>query len=109
MNSLMQQLFMTIDFREAILNTDAETLGTASNSENKSVLYQLQTVFAKLYYSHRKAFHLTDFCKVYKDFDGNPTNVYVQQDADEFLRVFVVIDLIVLDKKSQPTIFSLPL
>ena len=88
MNSLMQQLFMTVDFREGILNTDINSVATIVEDKKESVLYQLQTVFAKLFYTHRKAFPLSDFCHAYKDFDGNPTNVYIQQDADEFLRVF---------------------
>ena len=87
----MQQLFMTVDFREGILNTDINSVASIVEDKKESVLYQLQTVFAKLFYAHRKAFPLTDFCHAYKDFDGNPTNVYIQQDADEFLRVFFTI------------------
>ena len=35
----------------------------------------------------RQDYNPVEFCFAFKDFDGNPTNVRVQQDAQEFLNL----------------------
>jgi ubiquitin carboxyl-terminal hydrolase 34 len=45
-------------------------------------------MFANLELSERQAFFPLGFCFAFKDFDGNPTNTAIQQDAQEFLNIF---------------------
>jgi len=45
-------------------------------------------MFANLELSERQAFYPLGFCFAYKDFEGNPTNTALQQDAQEFLNFF---------------------
>jgi hypothetical protein len=48
---------------------------------NDNLLKQLQIMFANLELSERQAFYPLGFCFAFKDFDGNPTNTAIQQDA----------------------------
>jgi ubiquitin C-terminal hydrolase len=82
MISVLQQLFMNQHFRDGILRFNSSII----EDKRESVLYQLQNMFVWLQHSHRKAYLPVDFCHAFKDWDGNPTNLYVQQDADEFLK-----------------------
>ena len=84
MISVLQQLFMTKRFRQGILRSKTSCI----EDKRESVLYQLQNLFTWLSFSHRQAFLPLEFCHAFKDFDGNPTNLYMQKDADEFLRLF---------------------
>ncbi len=43
---------------------------------------------------------MTGFCHAFKDWEGQPTNVLIQMDVDEFLNMF--IDWI--EEKLKPTI-----
>ncbi|CAJ0883074.1 7111_t:CDS:10, partial [Entrophospora sp. SA101] len=78
-NSIVQQFFMNSDFRKSLLAAPV-------NDENKddSLLYQLQIVFGYLQESEKKAFEATQFCHAYKDYDGQPLNVALQMDVDEY-------------------------
>ena len=82
LGSNVQQLFMNQHFRDGILRFNSSII----EDKRESVLYQLQNMFVWLQHSHRKAYLPVDFCHAFKDWDGNPTNLYVQQDADEFLK-----------------------
>lgn len=42
---------------------------------------------------------MTGFCHAFKDWDGNPTNVLIQMDVDEFFNM--LIDR--LEEKLKPT------
>jgi ubiquitin carboxyl-terminal hydrolase 9/24 len=46
-------------------------------------------MFTALTFSDKEAFNPKLFCNAFKDFDGNPTNVYEQMDVDEFFNVFM--------------------
>jgi len=82
MNSLMQQLFMVPPLRRNLLSA-------ADKEENKadSVLYQLQYIFSFLQESDKMYCDPAGFCLAFKDYDGQPTNVHVQMDAQEFLNM----------------------
>lgn len=45
-------------------------------------------MFGFLELTERQAYDPTEFCFSFKDFDGNPTNTALQQDAQEFLNIF---------------------
>ncbi|KAL6065920.1 USP domain-containing protein [Balamuthia mandrillaris] len=79
MNSLMQQLYLIPRFRYGILMADDE-----SEDPSESTLYQLQTLFANLEQSVKRAFDTIDFCSAYKDSSGRPVNTAQQMDANEF-------------------------
>lgn len=38
--------------------------------------------------SEKQAYDPIEFCFAMKDFEGNPTNTAIQQDAQEFLNIF---------------------
>ncbi|KAG0229118.1 hypothetical protein BGW42_001784 [Actinomortierella wolfii] len=85
MNSLLQQFFMNRAFRKGLLSAPI----TVADGDEKfeSILYQLQMMFGNLQESHRRSFNAYGFCYAYKDWDGNPTNVAIQMDVDEFFSI----------------------
>ena len=106
-NSLLQQFFMIKPLRNAILNTDIylqdahnrfvnpqqlspeelENDAVLRGKLSDNVLYQLQVVFANLKESLHQ-YHIPDhFCKSIKDYSGEPINVVIQQDVDEFFNL----------------------
>ena len=86
MNSLLQQLFMMPKFRRGILALD-EPEDTEENPKADNLIFQLQTMFSYLQESQKQFFSPLDFCKANKDYDGKPTDVSVQMDADEFFNM----------------------
>jgi ubiquitin C-terminal hydrolase len=78
MNSLLQQLYMMPAMRAGVLS-----LGRLEKDAD-SLLYQLQLIFAHLQESERSSYKPEGFCVAHKDWGGNPTNVHLQQDVDEF-------------------------
>ncbi len=103
MNSCLQQLFMVPAFRQGILAASTEITDTAPTAaadaggvgEKRAPeihaaidpLLQLKTLFTFLEGSDRQHYDPAPFCAAVKDSDGNPTNVRIQQDADEFIRL----------------------
>ena len=87
MNSLLQQLFMIPSFRNTILSIDDPQKGEVEEQDN--LLYQLQYIFACLANSEKQYVDPKDFCNAFKDWDGQPTNVLVQMDVDEFFNMFM--------------------
>lgn len=102
MNSILQQFYMIPQFRYAILEADdhkpptnlAYLRGDPEVDRTKkgvdvdeNVLHQLQSLFGFLDLSDRQAVSPSAFCYAFKDFDGNPTNTSIQQDAQEFLNM----------------------
>ncbi|KAF9195866.1 hypothetical protein BGZ50_003127 [Haplosporangium sp. Z 11] len=83
-NSIIQQFFMNKAFRYGIL--DAPTI-EGSVDKQDTLLYQLQVLFGNLQESQRRAYNAYGFCYAYKDWDGNPMNVAVQMDVDEFFNI----------------------
>ncbi|KAG0032025.1 hypothetical protein BGZ82_006708 [Podila clonocystis] len=96
-NSIVQQFFMNKDFRTGIL--DAPTDESDSN-RNDTLLYQLQLLFGNLQESMRRSYNAHGFCYAYKDWDGNPMNVAVQMDVDEFFNI--LFDRLESSVKSTP-------
>lgn len=89
MISMLQQFFMIPPFRHGILLADdglppnpAEHKGQAYDD---NVLHQLQAIYTRLLTTARKDVHISDFCLSFKDWEGQPVDVTVQQDAFEFL------------------------
>lgn len=71
----------------ALSQTDPESLKNVSD-ENKW-LFELQKLFAKLIYFPSSFIDTSGFVKVWKDWDGQPINPRLQQDAVEFLNMFL--------------------
>lgn len=94
MNSMLQQFFHVPQFRNAILLADdglPENIQVTEQQKrvDDNVLHQLQKMFAFLQESERQDYNPEDFCFSFKDFENNPTNFAVQQDAQEFLNMIV--------------------
>ncbi|KAG0255604.1 hypothetical protein BG011_005045 [Mortierella polycephala] len=83
-NSIIQQFFMNTAFRYGILDAPAME---GSLDKQDTLLYQLQVLFGNLQESQRRAYNAYGFCYAYKDWDGNPMNVAVQMDVDEFFNI----------------------
>lgn len=102
MNSMLQQFYMLPQFRYAIQEADDHKLPTnlaylrgdpevdrtkKGVDVDENVLHQLQALFGFLDLSDRQAVNPAGFCYALKDFEGNPTNTSIQQDAQEFLNM----------------------
>lgn len=75
---------MNKGFRQGILQAPS---GAEDPSNHDTLLYQLQVLFSNLQESKRRAYNAQGFCYSYKDWDGNPMNVAVQMDVDEFFSI----------------------
>lgn len=82
MNSLVNQLFMNVDFRNFILGVRVD-----DPSESQSLLHQLQYLFAHLQLGNNKAAIPLEFTQSIIDFEGQPINIHVQMDVDEFFNL----------------------
>jgi ubiquitin C-terminal hydrolase len=85
LNSCIQQFFMMPKFRRSILNAPIDI---KSVNLDDDMVHQLQVMFGFLCLTQKQAFDTISFCKTYKDEQGNPVDVRIQQDAQEFLNVF---------------------
>lgn len=90
MNAMLQQFFMTPTFRYAILmandNLDPEMVEVKKfGMVDDNPLHQLRRMFGFLEASDRQDYNPSGFCHSFKDWGGNPVNVSIQQDAQEFL------------------------
>ena len=92
-NAMLQQFYMTPAFRYSVLASD--DMKPPAISEDKdgrkiddNVLHQLQKLFAYLDKSERAYYTPYDFIFSFKDPSGEPTNVAIQQDTQEFLNIF---------------------
>ena len=57
-------------------------LAVHNNKEyDDNLLHQFQKLFAFMEKTDRGDYNPVDFCYSFKDFDGNPVNVCVQQDT----------------------------
>ncbi|KDO21302.1 hypothetical protein SPRG_13194 [Saprolegnia parasitica CBS 223.65] len=84
MNALVQQLFHMQSFRDALLSTSIDASSSAADE-----VRELQRVFVGLETTARKFVDPTAFCVSHKDEDGQPTDVRIQMDADEFFGVLL--------------------
>ncbi|KAF9428041.1 hypothetical protein BGZ94_003521 [Podila epigama] len=83
-NSLIQQFFMNKAFRRGIMDAP---IGEDEPDKHDTLLYQLQLLFGTLQGSMKRSYNAHGFCYAYKDWDGNPMNVAVQMDVDEFFSI----------------------
>ncbi|RHY53356.1 hypothetical protein DYB34_004091 [Aphanomyces astaci] len=81
MNALLQQLFHVPSFRECILATAVDPAESSAAEE----VAELQAVFVSLIHTTRKWHDPSAFGVSHRDVDGQPTDLRVQMDADEFL------------------------
>lgn len=87
MISLLQQLYMIPTFRESILSVEDPKKNEIPQEDN--LLYQLQCIFAFLHQSEQQYYNPQGFTNAFKDWDGQPTNVLIQMDVDEFFNMFM--------------------
>ncbi|KAF9438482.1 hypothetical protein BGZ76_007601 [Entomortierella beljakovae] len=83
-NSITQQFFMNKEFRAGILDAP---VSDDDPGKHDTLLYQLQALFGNLQESIRRSYNARGFCYAYKDWDGNPMNVAIQMDVDEFFNI----------------------
>ena len=96
MNSMLQQFYMIPQFRYSILSADDNKPATYADLNPKpeiliddNILHQLQYLFGYLEITDRHAYNPSSFCFAFKDSAGNPTNVSIQQDSQEFLNMIL--------------------
>ena len=91
MNSMMQQFFMIPVLRYNLLCIDDGKAEELVEYKNKMVddnmFHQMQKLFAHLELSERMDYNPFGFCFAFKEFDGNPTIISEQKDAQEFLNL----------------------
>jgi len=87
MIALLQQLYMIPSFRESVLAIDDPNKNEIPKEDN--LLFHFQSIFAFLNQSEQQYFNPIGFTHAFKDWDGNPTNVLVQMDVDEFFNMFM--------------------
>lgn len=91
MNSMLQQFFHIEPFKNVLLRLPLgereENLGYQGESVQDDLVYQLQKLFVFLEKTDRQDYNPKDFCFSFKDYAGSPTNLVVQQDAQEFLNM----------------------
>src|SRR4051812_35289909 len=77
-------------FRQGVLTwkrTDQDAENAAKMEELAELIQQVQRAFSYLQESQKQYYDPTAFAFAYKDYDGNPTNVTVQMDVDEFFNI----------------------
>lgn len=79
LNSLLQALYMTPEFRNALYNWEFDGTG-----ETKSIPFQLQKLFVNLQNSNKLAVETTDLTK---SFGWDSTEAWQQHDVQELCRV----------------------
>ena len=89
MNSVIQQFFMIPLFRNSILSLSIPKDLQDDKEETDNLLFQLIRMFYYLNYSDKGFYNPKDFVFSFKDYDGNPTQINVQCDAQEFLSRFI--------------------
>ena len=90
MIAMLQQFFMCPTFRYSIMMANDHLEDNLIMKEkfgeiDDNVLHQFQKMFAFLTLSDRQDYNPVGFCFSFKDYMGQPVNVGVQQDAQEFL------------------------
>jgi len=91
MNSMLQQFYSIPSFRYSLLSADDGVAPNLVPFEGEQVddnlLHQFIKLMGFLDLSERQEYSTRELCFSFKDYSGNPTNVRVQQDAQEFLGV----------------------
>jgi ubiquitin C-terminal hydrolase len=83
MNSLLQQLYHTPSFSSGLLQIESK-LSEGKDQDSEKVLFQLQVLFGFLRLSQKRYYDTLPFCKVFKDYDGEPIRLGEQKDINEF-------------------------
>ena len=83
-NSVIQQFFMIPLFKNAILSLPLSP-DLKEEEDNDNLMFQLEKMFYYLTNSEKEHYNPKSFVYSFKDYDGNPTNINVQCDAQEFL------------------------
>ena len=83
-NSVIQQFFMIPLFKNAILSLPISP-DLKEEEDNDNLMFQLEKMFYYLKNSEKEHYNPRFFVYSFKDYDGNPTNINVQCDAQEFL------------------------
>lgn len=83
-NSVIQQFYMIPLFRNAILSLPLSP-DMKEEEDNDNLMFQLEKMFYYLKNSEKEHYNPKSFVYSFKDYDGNPTNINVQCDAQEFL------------------------
>ncbi|CAD8206139.1 unnamed protein product [Paramecium octaurelia] len=92
MNAMLQQFYMIKPFRYGILQANDHKdvdlqLSKTGFTYDDNVLHQLQQMFSYLELSDRIDYNPQEFCAAFKDYAGEPVNIFIQQDAQEFLNM----------------------
>lgn len=98
MISMLQQFFMSPTFRYKLLECNDNEVRTNGEYDD-NVLHQIQRMFSFLDLSEREDYDPKGFCYSFKDWDGKPVDVRIQQDSQEFLNRFLDI----IEEKIKPT------
>lgn len=85
-NSILQQLFNNLSFRENFLYIDS--LG-GNNQPLSPNLEQLRLLFARMKTTSLSYISSKEFCQSFRGFNNQPINPSLQQDAFEFLNLLV--------------------
>ena len=89
MNSVLQQFFRMPLFRNAILSLSLPDEYKVEKEDQDNLLFQLIRMFYYLNYSEQKDYNPKNFVFSFKDYEGNPTRIDIQCDAQEFLSRFI--------------------
>ena len=87
MNSMIQQLFNVPTFRYSLLAADDRKDPEFEDDEksgrtiDNNSLHQWLRMFSFMQMTDRQEYNPYDFCYAFKEHNGAPTNVRVQQDA----------------------------
>ena len=100
MNSVLQQFFMMPLFRNAILSLPIPKDLPEEKEDNDNLTFQLIRMFYYLNYSDKGDYNPKNFVYSFKDYDGNPTKINIQCDAQEFLSRFIEKVEEILNKNS---------
>jgi len=88
---MIQQFFHIPTFRYGMLAANISSEENWKDFEgdmvNDNLTQQLLKFLGFMEMSERQEYNPREFCFSFKDFDGQPTNVRIQQDAQEFLNV----------------------
>ncbi|KAJ5078510.1 ubiquitin carboxyl-terminal hydrolase 34 [Anaeramoeba ignava] len=109
MNSLLQQLFMIQEFRDAILTLDFEKENEKEKNLEKKTIpnedkisYQLQRIFWYLTKTELGFVNTKLLCNTFKDWENKPLRTSVQMDAEEFLNIlFNNLETEISDKEQK--------
>jgi len=81
MNACHQQLYMIPQLRRNLLAMDT----SKEEDLKESLLYQTQRLLSSLQETEKQSANPKDFCWTFKDFDGKPVNVTIQEDSCGYL------------------------